>query len=225
MDSTPLYIIIGSISGIVAIVASFVLIISQFPKVVRTIHSGLVKLYRWLRERPTVFSRWRWWRQYRPSCEIVKVGELEITGIHDHYFFKYQMQLEIDVKYTSKDFRYPTEMNSYNISIDVLHAGQGRDKTPYNLGRSDLLRKVAPLDENEEGGYSVIPYEWRLPSNEYSIIRYRLRGQEQGEPLLGDSTFFKVLAIGESWVEKVGQEKKLKMSDKYPVKVVKKYDK
>ena len=221
MDSVSPYITIGSI--ILNIILVIVLLILYSQQFTHTIRSFVVWLYKWLMERPMAFNQWLWSGKYRPSCEIVKVGELEITEIHDHYYLKYQMQLVIDVKYTSNDYRFPTSMDCTTILLDVLNTGKDRDKTPYRLHRSAHFWRIEPPDEIEEGCFPEVPLQWDLPSNEYRIIRYTLRGEEMAEPLLDDSTFCKIIAIGEAQVERIRKIRQLKTGNKFPVKVVKKY--
>jgi hypothetical protein len=155
-----------------------------------------------------------WWGKYRPSCGIVKVGYLEITKDANAYHF----ELPIDVKYVSRDPRYSTRMDCTTILMDVLHTGTDREKVPYRLHSSTLPLRIEPLIS--EGRYRVIQQKWDLPSNESRIIRHTFIGQTEGEPLIENETFCKVLAIGIPLIKNVPIIKPLMIEDsKLPLTV------
>jgi len=165
-----------------------------------------------------MFREWRWWKKYGPSCEIVKVGKLEI----DETANGYSMALSIDVKYSSNDSRYPTRMDCSTIHIDVLNKGKDRDKKPYRLHSSDWIWRISPL--SGEGGHPHVPRKWDLPSNKSWVVSYPLIGEEMGLPLVDERTFFEIVAIGEAKIQRVSRSRQLKIGKKFPVEVDKKYE-
>ncbi len=156
-----------------------------------------------------------WWEQYRPSCEIVKVDYLQITKDANAYHF----ELPIDVKYISRDPRYSTRMDCTTILMDVFHTGEGREKPPYRLHSSTLPLRIEP--PISEGRYHVeLQQKWDLPSNELRVIRYTFIGQEEGEPLIENETFCKILAIGIPLIKNIPINKPLKIEDsKFPITI------
>ncbi len=215
MEPLDIYILIASTAGGVT---AIILAIFNIAKLFRAIHSSQKKVRLWLGRVKPMFREYRWWKKHRPSLEIVKVGKLEITEIHG----KYHMQLEIDVRYSSNDSRYPTRMDCSTIHIDVLNKGKDRDKKPYRLHSSDWIWRISPL--SEEGGYPHVPRKWDLPSNKSCVVRYPFMGEEMGLPLVDERTFFEIVAIGEAKIQRVSKSRQLKIGKKFPVEVDKKYE-
>lgn len=144
MESPPLYIVIGSILGILS---SFVLLILHFPVVANRIKSFVTWLWRWLLWRPIAIRRWRWWRQYRPSWRIANWGEVKIY----HEEGRFRLEVPISLELRSRNNRYNTVVNLYGIGLDMYHAGKGWEKKPHrlsgrliNLNDSDF--EIAPRD-------------------------------------------------------------------------------
>lgn len=218
MDSIHPYITIGSI--ILNLILVIIFLVLYLPQAIRIIRSSLIRLRTWLGGRPTAVDQWRWWKQYRPSCEIVKVGVLKITKSTNQY----HMELIIESKYTSRDNRYNTLMDINNVYLDVYNTGKGRDNKPYRLHRSDMPLKIYPIDEDNDGGFLVVALSWNLPCGESVIIRYDLWGQIDVPPLVGTSTSCKMVAIGKAKIERVPISKELRVDGKFLVEVVKEYE-
>ncbi len=140
MDSvtTPIYIIIGSILGIIS---AFVLTILHLPQFVSVIRSFLKWLHSWLRERSRRFNTWRWWRQYRPSWEIANYGELKITKVGD----KYDLSVQVEIEYKNRNDKYKVNFYGGYIYAYLCHEGKGWEGQPYYLSKSsDMARTVNP---------------------------------------------------------------------------------
>ncbi len=75
MNSVPLYVLIGSILGIIS---AIVLLILHASEVIFIIRSFLRLLYVWVKEAPRVFRKWLWWRKYRPSWRIASWGTVKV---------------------------------------------------------------------------------------------------------------------------------------------------
>lgn len=216
MDTVPSYVQIGAILGIVS---SFVLLILHFKELVDTIRSFLKWFYGWLKWRWVLFRQWRWWRKYRPSFNLANVGRLKITEVNGTY----HMELKIEVKYTSNDSRYPTRMDCSTLLLDVLNTGKGRDKAPYRLHNTQFAWRTSPPDESEEGGFPAVNPFWNLPCNAEWIIRYTFIGQMEVLPLVGETTFCKIVTIGKASIERVPSGKDLGVGDKFLVEIMKGY--
>ncbi len=78
MNSTPLYIIIGSILGIIS---GLVLSILHSQEVIRLIRLYVARFFKWLARRSTVIREWYWWKKYRPSWEIAALREVKIKSV------------------------------------------------------------------------------------------------------------------------------------------------
>lgn len=198
-----------------AILALLLLIFQVFDRVPQLRRLFLSSVYL-LKGRWRIFKEWRWWRQYRPSYEIVKIGELKISENNRAY----SMELPIDIRYTSRDSRHDTKMDTTSVYLDVLNTGKGRDKKPYRLSRNNFSLKIYPKKEDEDtkGGYLVINPIWTLPCRSNVIIRYRFFGQIDALPLLGAFAPCQIRAIGEAEVEGTNK-RQLKSPDKFSVKV------
>lgn len=220
MDSVPIYVQIGAILGIVSGISGIVYVILHFAQLLGTIRSFLKWLYGWLKWRRVLFRQWRWWKRYRPYCEIVKVGVLKITKSINTY----HMELKINVKYTSRDNRYNTLMDINDVYLDVYNTGKGRDSKPYRLCRSDFCLKIHPIEKDSNGWFPVVSLSWNLPCGESVIIRYDLWGQIDVPPLVGTSTSCKIVAIGKAKIEEVPRSKDLRVDGKFSVEVVKEYE-
>lgn len=98
MDSatTPIYIIIGSILGILS---AIVLIILHLPEFVNVIRSFLKWLCSWLRARPMRFNQWRYWRRFRLHYSVKNISPLSIEQIDDAY----KMSISISLQYQNID--------------------------------------------------------------------------------------------------------------------------
>lgn len=150
MDYTPLYIIIGSIGGIAS---SIVLSILHFPQVVRTIRSGLLWLYRWLRERLMVFNQWRWWRRCCPNWRIDYGGDVRVK----RYGEQYKIECPLYLEFRSRHDRYSTRIDSYSVALHMYHKGRGWEKEPYRL----YGKIIEPADS-----------EFKLKPRETAKVRY-----------------------------------------------------
>lgn len=168
-----------------------------------------------------MLREWRWWGQYRPSSKIVEVGILEITK----HMNEYRMELKIDVKYTSGDNRHDTLMDITDVYLDVYNRGKGRDRKPYRLARSDRTLEVHPIKRDSDGWLAVVALLWRLPCGESVLIRYDFWGHIDAPPLIGKSTFCKILAIGKAKIEGITESRQLRIDDKFSVMVDKEYEK
>lgn len=166
-----------------------------------------------------MLREWRWWERYRPYCEIVKLGALEISKSINTY----HMELKIDVKYTSRDSRYNTLMDINDVYLDVYNTGKGRDSKPYRLHRSDFCLKIHPIEGDTNGWFPVVSLSWSLPCGESVIITYDLWGQIDVPPLVGTSTSCKIVAIGKAKIEGVTESRQLKVDDEFSVTVDKRY--
>ena len=166
-----------------------------------------------------MFREWRWWKQYHPSCEIIKIGELQISKFNNEY----HMELKIEVRYTSRDNRHDTRMDISTILLDVYNTGKGRDSRPYRLVADNWTLKIHPIEEDNEGGFPVIGHVWTLPCEEIVILRYTFRGLIDALPLVDNSADCEIVAIGKAKVERVPRSKELKVDGKFPIMVDKKY--
>ena len=214
MDS-PNWVIIA----ILSIIVNIVFLILYFTDFVDTIRSLLRRSYRWLKRSPIMFRERRWWKEYCPSWEIVSVGKLEITKTPSQY----HMELQIDVRYKSRDCDYPTRMDCTQIRLDVFNLVTGRDRTPYKLHSDPSIWRIEPL--SDEGGYLRIAPSWELPCNEEWVIRFTFIGDEVREPRLGKSTDCKVMAMGKPHIERVPIIRELRgLGRKFQVNVNKQYE-
>lgn len=220
MDSVPIYVQIGAILGIVSGISGIVYVILHFAQLLGTIRSFLKWLYGWLKWRRVLFGQWRWWKQYRPSCEIVKTGKLRIAKPSNRYY----MELRIEVRYTSRDNRHDTGIDITSVNLDVYNMGKGRDSKPYRLCRSSFTLQISPIEEDSDGGFLVIPDIWSLPSGGNVVVRYTFESFIDAPPLVGASTFCKIVAIGKARIEGVSGSRELKADDKFLVEVVKEYE-
>jgi len=177
-------------------------------------------LWAWLKGRPMAFNQWRWWKQYHPSCEIGKKGKLGITKFNNEY----RMELKIEVKYTSRDNRHDTLMDISTILLDVYNTGTGRDSKPYRLCRSNFTVKIHPIEGANDGWFPVVSLVWKLPCRANVVMLYDFWGHIDTLPLVGTSTFCKIVAIGKAEVRGVSGSKELKVPDKFEVKVDKRYE-
>jgi len=204
-----------SILGAIAFVFALILNYTEVRKKIKELMNQLRKGFG---DRRQMFRERRWWKQYHPSCEIASVGKLEINRING----KYDMRLEIDVKYTSNDNLHPTRIDIATVLLNVASIGKDRDKVCYRLYCSNFVWRVAPA--TNEGGYRHVPNVWDLPSKESWVIRYTFIGEEAVSPLLDDSASCKMVAIGKAKIERV-PSRQLKAGHKFAVEVVKKYEK
>ena len=218
MDSILPYITIGSV--ILNLILLIFLLVLHAPQTIRTIRLFLVGLWVWLKVRPMAFNQWRWWKQYRPSCEIVRIGKLIIVKPSDRYY----MELRIKVRYTSRDGRHDTGMDISTILLHVYNTGKGRDSKPYRLFTDNWTTKIHPIEEDSDGGFLVIPDIWSLPSGGNVVVRYTFNGFINAPPLVGASTFCKIVAIGKAKVGEVLGSRELKIDGKFVVDVDKEYE-
>ncbi len=128
MNSTPLYIIIGSILGMIATVA---LLILHLPQIIHIIGSAVVRSFKWLIWRPTMIKRWYWWKKYRPSWRIAEWGEVKITHIAAEQF---QIELPLHLELESRNDKYNSVIEPYGVRLFMYHLGKGWEKQPYRLG-------------------------------------------------------------------------------------------
>lgn len=217
MDSVPLYVLIGSILGIVS---GIVLLILHVPQLVTTIRSFINWTYRWAKWCRVMFREWRWWKRYRPTCEIVKIGNLIIIKSDDEY----TMALKIDIKYQSRDIRFDTQMDISAILLDVYNTGKGRDSKPYRLSPDNWTLKIHPIEEDNDGGFPVMAYVWKLPRRESVVLKYTFRGRIRARPLVDISTSCQIIDIGRARVEEITGSRQLKVPDKFEAKVDKGYE-
>lgn len=156
-----------------------------------------------------------WWKQYRPSCVIVKVDYLKITKGPNVYHF----ELPIDVKYTSRDSRHSTGMDCTTILLNVFHAGKDREQKPYILRSSTMPRRIEPL--GEFGGFKVIQPKWDLPINPPWVVTYTFIGEVEVVPLVDEETSCIITHIGIPRIYNVNINKPLKIEDsKFPISVI-----
>ena len=58
-----------------------------------------------------MLREWRWWKQYHPSCEILRTSKLKIVKPSN----RYHMTLKIEVEYKSRDNRYDTNIDITSV--------------------------------------------------------------------------------------------------------------
>lgn len=222
------------IALIVSLCLNAIFLIRQFAGLLSDLKKLGTRLVGWLLKRPTAFKQRRWWNKYRPSWEIINKGKLRITKFNNEY----HMQLKIEVKYTSIDNRFYTLMDINDVYLDVYNLGKDRDSKPYRLCRSDSPLKIHPINthpfkgdgvsmvvqEDDKGGFPVVPLLWKLPCGENVIIRYALRGHIDAKPLVETSAFCKIVAIGKAGIEGLFGNRELKVGDKFSVVVDKEYE-
>ena len=216
MDSVPLYVAIGAILGIIS---SIVLLIVHSERLMATIRSHINGACRRLRECQVMFNEYRWWKQYHPSCEIINKGKLVIKKPSNRYY----MGLKIEVRYTSRDNRHDSSVDITSVNLDVYNTGKDRDSKPYRLCHSLNTLQTYPIEEDNDGGFPVIHSIGSLPSGGNVVVRYTFEGFTDAPPLVGASTFCKIVAMGEATVGGVSGSRKLKASRKFQVDVDKKY--
>ncbi len=136
MDSvtTPVYIIIGSILGIISALVLTILHLPQFISVIRSFSKWL---HNWLKERPGRFNRWRWWRQYRPSWKIANYGELKITKMGD----KYDLSVQVEIEYKNINNKYRVNFYDGYIHAYLYHEGKGWEGQPYFYPKVQIWRE------------------------------------------------------------------------------------
>lgn len=184
----------GAILGMLAL---FLTIVFQFPKLLGTIYSLANRFYLRLKRIPVVFREWRWWRKYCPSWTITNVGQVTITRDDGGV----RIELPIGVEYLSRDDRYSTRVDCRTTLLYMSNTGKGRDKGPYGLA-SNINLEV-----------------WDLLPGESKRKEYNFRCFEEGIPLVGESTYCTIVNIGRAQVKKLGEPRKLKRSNMFPVDV------
>lgn len=151
----------------------------------------------------SMLREYKWWRKYRPVWEVVEIGEARITHTHIKED-EYQIVLQIEVKYTSRDNRYRTQINSSALILDMLNEGMGRDKHPYRLIGNTL------------GAEATI---WDLHPLKEESRQYVFTVTLEGTPLVKDATTCEVLNMGEVQIKRLTRKRQLK-GGKFPVRVV-----
>lgn len=149
----------------------------------------------------TSYKQWRnfrWFKKYCPAWEIVNISPLKVRHIGE----KFRLDFSLEIKYTSRDTRYPTSMDCNTILIDIYNKGKGREKRPYRL-HSKL----------EEG-------IWSLPPAGKRTIRYDFSTEEIATPFLGKKTICQIILIGEAHVAKLPFSADLKAGKRFKVNVV-----
>jgi len=204
VGSIPPLIIVGSILGIIA--AIFLLILRSL-KIKEIVRSSAVRLYKWLRSRPVAFNEWRWWREYRPSWELVKWGDMRITFTGK----RYHIELPVGIKLNSGNDRYESICLWSHVWIDVYHKGKGWEKKPYGLYSNQL-------------SHDVIHGQWQLAPLGYLEQQYIFAIDTSAKPLIGNTTSCKLMGeikgrIGTPRVVLDGVLKK-KTNRKFSVNVV-----
>jgi hypothetical protein len=203
MDIVPLYVKLGSILGIVSTVVVLVLNLQTLINIFRSFG---IWSYKQIRCFKILIRDWRFWKQYRPSCLVEKVGDLEIKKVTNNFYADYRCLLEMDVRYTSNDSRYTTSIDLSAIKIKVFNNGRGRDKAPYWMHRIEqsIIEQPQDIGRNLSIG---------LPSGKSILVRYKLSGEVLGHPLLNESALCRVITIGEAVVHGVSHFKKLKTTN------------
>ncbi len=166
-----------------------------------------------------MFREWRLWKQYHPSCEVVKTSKLWITKPSDRYY----MRLKIEVKYASRDNRYKTSIDITSVDLDVYNNGKGRDSKPYRLCRSLHPLQISPVEEDSDGWFPVINDVWSLPSKGNVVVRYTFENLINAPPLVGTSTLCKIVNIGKAKIEGISESRRLGVDNKFSVIVDKRY--
>jgi len=210
-------VIIGVVIGIGAIVDT----IFNSAKLIRHIAIFLYHTPKWVWGRWLMFREWRRWKKYCPSCEIIQPSKLWIKKPSNRYY----MRLKIEVRYTSRDNRHDTSIDITSVNLDVYNTGKGRDSKPYRLCRSLFTLQISPIEEDNDGGFPVIPDIWSLPSRGNVIVRYTFESFIDAPPLVGASTSCKIVDIGRAKVGGVLGSRELKIGGKFVVDVEKEYEK
>jgi hypothetical protein len=125
MESTPLYVTIGSVLGIIS---SIILLILHLQQVIQIIRTSCKWIQNWIISRLYKFNRWRWWRKCRPSLKIVSNNDLVIKsdGI------SYHIELVLTTKCINHNTKYRLDYDTFSI-IEIHHKGKGWEKKPYQL--------------------------------------------------------------------------------------------
>ena len=209
--------IVGVGMGIGAILDA----IFNSAKLIRQVATPLCHAPKWVWGRWLMIREWRWWKRYCPSCEIVKTGKLRIVKPSNRYY----MELRIEVRYTSRDNRHDTSIDITSVNLDVYNTGKGRERKPYRLCRSLIPLQISPIEDDSDGGVPYMHDIWSLPSGGNVVVRYTFGGFIDAPPLVGASTFCKIVAIGRAKVGEVLGSRELKIDGKFVVDVDKEYEK
>lgn len=211
MTPLEIYILIASSAGgLIAIL----LAILNVAKLFRAIHSSLKTFRLWLGRVKLMRRENQWWKKYRPSCEIARRDILKITRTQSGY----HMEIEIDIKYKSNDYRYLTEMDCSTMFLEVMTTGKDRDKDPYRLHNIPKALRIDTL--SEDGGFLAVPHKWGLPKGKERVIRYTFIRDEEGVPLVKKPTDCKITAVGIAKIKRVSGSRELKLrKDKFSVEV------
>lgn len=158
-------------------------IMKLFPRMPHFLKRGYLRIKRGV----SIFREWRWWKQYCPTCKIVSVGKVKIIRVDEQF----HIELPIEVEYISRDSRYATRMDCTSILLDMYNRGKGRDKEPYRLNsRIKLLCwDLLPMANERK---------------QYNFIR-----DEEGTPLLTNSTSCKIIEIGKAHVHGISGSRSL----------------
>lgn len=76
-----------------------------------------------------VFNQWRWWRQCCPYWRIDYGGDVIIKRDGEGY----KIQCPLYLEFTSRHDRYDTDVDCYNIRLNMYHKGRRWEKAPYEL--------------------------------------------------------------------------------------------
>ena len=124
--STPIYIIIGAISGLISII---VLLILHF----QTILNQFRILFKWIGGTSSEIGRqiinWWWWRKQPLFWTITNNGNLEISKDQNN---RYILQIRMEAIFQNDHSRYT--LNIYGpLRLKVYHSGERWEKKPYDL--------------------------------------------------------------------------------------------
>ena len=141
MDSTPIYVVIGSILGIVSAV---IISIWHFPQVI-----GIIKsFFRWLPKQIRIciskYNKWRWWRPYRPSLRLISKKDLEIKFDGQ----RYHLTLEVTLECKNNSDRYMISGYTF-YRIRLHHKGKGWERRPYELEIKDTNPHISNLKQRD----------------------------------------------------------------------------
>lgn len=211
MTPLEIYILIASSAGGLT---AILLAILNIAKLFRAIHSSLKRFRLWLGRVKLMRRENRWWKTYRPSCEIARKDILKITRTQSGY----HLEIKIDIKYKSNDYRYLTEIDCSTLFLEVMTTGKDRDKDPYRLHNTPNTWRIKPL--SEDGGFRAVPNKWGLPKGEERVIRYTFTRDEEGVPLVKKPADCKITAVGIAKIKRVSGKRELKLrKDKLSVEV------
>ncbi len=160
-----LLIISGSLNAI--------LLIRQFPELVRDLIRLAIRIANWLRERPVAIRKWYWWRKCRPSWRIADFGKVNITC--DKEGFRIEFPLVLELK--SRIDKYKTAVDC-GILLDVYHKGKGWEKIPYRLSSTLVDPNLSHLT---------------LPPRESVSVGFLCGTVLKEEPCVGDTVICKVI--------------------------------